>query len=598
MIRLGNVFSAIGGRLRRLPTGGKVVLGVVLLAVLGVGSVLMYQTYDYVQHDNQFCLECHLMRDPFERFAQSAHRGLGCKACHRPNIVQRSQMGLAQVVEQPDSIRVHAHVPNAICAECHIEGDPEEWRRVSNTAGHRIHMESDDPALSGLKCVECHSSGVHQFTPTDQTCGQGGCHENTEIRLGRMGDLTIHCATCHDFATPVAEDIGGAELATSLRPEAEECLSCHQMRSMLSDFPEDEPHNAECGACHNPHEQETPRQAVQSCATGGCHAQPDTITPYHRGLEAGVLENCLSCHEAHDFRIHGEGQDCLSCHSDIYEDGPQRRVGVAHGARDDVAGRRPIRLASADDDAALAFLALARHAGPADEGAAGAAGAADLVAAQAPQDSVGFWHAQHRGVECLSCHTMDRSHGALTVTSLQDCRACHHTEPVANSCTNCHARAEVRNVTARPTKRMDLRIGSLNRPTRQLPFSHANHLSFECTSCHQGGVELSAASVDCSSCHEQHHQADSQCMACHRTPADGAHDLQVHLGCAGSGCHEAAPQAVRDVPRTRNFCLACHQDLTDHRPGRNCADCHTLPRPRSAAAPGEGTSLSNHAEDS
>jgi nitrate/TMAO reductase-like tetraheme cytochrome c subunit len=558
---LGTLIEDIFKRVRALPTGVKVVLGVAVLALLGVGSVFMYQTYDYVQHDNQFCLECHLMRDPFEQFAQSAHQGLGCKACHRPNIVQRSEMGLAQIVEQPDSIRVHAHVPNSICAECHIEGNPEEWRIIANTAGHRIHLESDDPVLQGLNCVECHSSGVHHFTPTDQTCGQAGCHESTEVRLGNMADLTIHCATCHDFAMPVGDTATATQVATSLRPEAEECLSCHAMREMLPSLPPDEPHGAECGACHNPHAQTTPRQAVESCATAGCHAMPDTLTPYHRDLDTGVLEDCLACHEAHNARIHGGGEDCLSCHSDIFEDAPP--PGSTIGAN--TAARPAVRLASTSLDPALAQLALAAHAPP------------------QRRDSVGFWHAQHQDVECTACHSMENGHGALTVVSIRDCRSCHHTEPVANDCQDCHAATEVRGIRAEVRRTMSIQVGALDRPTREMPFQHGVHEDLDCAECHTSGLSLTAAEVNCSSCHEQHHVPSNNCMACHRTPADGAHDLEVHLGCAGSGCHDAAPDIIKQVPRTRDFCMVCHQDMVDHRPGRNCADCHTLPSPRDVA---------------
>jgi nitrate/TMAO reductase-like tetraheme cytochrome c subunit len=558
---LGSLLSSVWERLLALPAGVKAVLGVALIGVLAVGSVLMYRTYDYVQHDNQFCLECHLMRDPFERFAQSAHRGLGCKACHRPNIVQRSEMGLAQIVEQPDSIRIHAQVPNSICAECHIEGDPEQWRRVAATAGHRIHLESDDPALEGLNCVECHSSGVHQFTPTDATCGQGGCHEGTTIRLGDMADLTIHCATCHDFATPVPEDVAPVDVASSLRPEAEECLSCHEMRAMVPQIPADEPHGAECGACHNPHTQATPRQAVESCASAGCHAMPDTLTPFHDGLDPGVMENCLTCHEAHGFRIQGDGRDCMSCHSEIYEDSPQRRASASASAGLRVAAAGPV-------DPGLARLALAAH----------------PVQQAVPGDTVSFWHSQHRGVECTSCHSMQESHGALTLASIRDCRACHHTEPVAASCQDCHDPGEVRSLRGQVRRTMDLRVGSLDRPTRSLPFDHQVHSGLDCAGCHTGGLALTAANVDCSACHEEHHAATSDCSACHNEPAPGAHSLQVHLGCAGSGCHEGAPTSVQQVPRTRDFCLVCHQGMTDHRPGRNCENCHTLPSPRSGQA--------------
>ncbi len=169
----------------------------------GVAGLSAYRTYDYVQHDNDFCVSCHLMEEPFEEFARSAHRGLGCKACHQPTIVERSAMGLTQVVDRPIEIEVHADVPNERCAECHIEGDPETWESVRNSAGHLTHLDSDSLDLKGLMCVECHSSSVHQFTSTDQTCGQSDCHDETKIQLGRMGDFTIHCTACHSFLCPV-----------------------------------------------------------------------------------------------------------------------------------------------------------------------------------------------------------------------------------------------------------------------------------------------------------------------------------------------------------------------------------------------------------
>lgn len=319
-------------------------------------------------------------------------------------------------------------------------------------------------------------------------------------------------------------------------------MSCHQMRSMLSDMPADEPHDAECGACHDPHTQTSPEQAVESCATAGCHASPDTLTAFHRGLDSGVLENCASCHRAHDFRLHGAEQACLDCHSDIYEDAPARTIsGITH----------PVRLASSGPPQA--------------------------------QEGVRFWHSQHRDVECTACHSMEQTHGGLTVSSLRDCRSCHHTEPVATDCLACHTRADVRRVTARVPRTLDIRVGRLDRPSRRLPFEHAVHLDLDCARCHTDGLGLSASTVACSDCHDQHHEPTSNCMACHESPADGAHTVDVHLGCAGSGCHEALPATLRDVPRTRDFCMACHQDLTDHRPGRNCEDCHTLPRSRQSA---------------
>ena len=69
-------------RLRQVPPVLLVGLGAVLAALLVWGGVEAYRTYDYVQHDNDFCLSCHLMVDPYERFARSAHADLGCNHEH------------------------------------------------------------------------------------------------------------------------------------------------------------------------------------------------------------------------------------------------------------------------------------------------------------------------------------------------------------------------------------------------------------------------------------------------------------------------------------------------------------------------------------
>ena len=38
---------------------------------------------------------------------------------------------------------------------------------------------------------------------------------------------------------------------------------------------------------------------------------------------------------------------------------------------------------------------------------------------------------------------------------------------------------------------------------------------------------------------------------------------EVHLTCSGSGCHEVS--SLDDIPQEREFCLACHQDLVEHK---------------------------------
>lgn len=570
----------------RIPTAWLAVLTAVGVALVIGSGIFLYRTYQFVEHDNDFCLSCHLMADPYERFAQSAHRGLGCKACHKPSFAGRSRMALRQILEQPDTLAAHAEVPNEKCASCHIEGDPEEWRLISSSAGHRVHLESADPSLQGLMCVECHSSSVHEFAATPKTCGQSGCHSEaeTDIQLGAMGKLTIHCIACHDFSRPVGDDMAADTLAVALRPQREQCLSCHEMRRLVGDMPADEPHNAVCGACHNPHEQPTPHAAVESCASSGCHTSPDTLTSMHRGLDPGVLENCTTCHTAHEFRI--ERTDCLACHQGVFDDLARQVTSPADRRSATLpAGHPPMAGAGMLPDL---YAALAHTED--DAAAPAGSGRASLLVhpvpprgpAAAVQDTGRFAHGDHRGVECTACHTSERTHGGLTVTGLTDCRSCHHTEPVVRRCSACHQPREYAGRTYGRAQTFQLSVGRTD-PTRTLDFDHRRHDDIGCTECHRGGLALGAADVRCSSCHEEHHQPDRACIACHVDPAQGAHPVSVHVtGCAGSGCHEAVPPALRGVPRTRSFCLACHQEQREHMVGGNCADCHRLPAPRVA----------------
>ncbi len=561
------VVTRIGGWFRSLPPVGLAFLGLVAASLFVAGSVMAYRTYDYIEHDNDFCMSCHLMAEPYELFGQSAHRDLGCKACHHPSFAGRSQMALTQIIERPDSLAAHAEVPNEKCASCHIEGNPEEWVLIANSAGHRVHLESDDPELQGLQCVQCHSSSLHEFAATDQTCSQSGCHTDVEIQLGRMGDFTIHCAACHGFNRVLPEEAGLAEARAAVAPTGDECLSCHVMRTLV-DMPPDEPHDQVCSACHNPHEQATPAQAVETCATVGCHNDVQELSSFHRGLDHLVVEDCTTCHEAHEFRL--DGSDCLSCHQDIYDDAP---------GGGSVARASPATVGPASERAHLSpppgpfFVGLgAPMASPAPM---------TQEVAQAPFLSGGevvFRHGNHRDVDCTDCHDSTQRHGSLTLTSLADCRSCHHVAPAADDCRTCHA-ASVLGPEEVVARGWPMTFSTGESVLRDIPFVHGDHLEAGCGECHQDGPDRAPQVANCNNCHQEHHEAPTtvDCMTCHQQPPGDAHTVESHLGCTGSGCHLDPPLAR--TPRNRSACLACHQDLTDHRPDGECGECHALPAP-------------------
>jgi hypothetical protein len=546
--------SERSGRLRRwlgrLPVAAVLVAGVLIVVGTGTGGYYALQAYHYVEHDNSFCFSCHLMQDPYELFAQSAHRGLGCKACHRPSLLERSQMGAASVVTDPDSVSAHAPVPNEVCADCHIDGDPEKWTLIASSAGHRVHFESDARSLAGLKCVECHSSSLHQFTAADQTCAQSGCHVDSDVQLGTMGALTIHCVACHEYSTPVENE---SEAVATLAPDESTCLACHAMR-VLAQMPEDDPHDGSCASCHDPHEQATAAEAAGSCAA--CHDDVEESTPFHGGLGAGVLDDCMSCHQAHDFAI--DGTDCLLCHGDVMDAEPTvpRASALERGSG----------LMSALDTGAR-------------NGSALVPGTALLHSWGYRLQSTDFRHSEHPDLDCSDCHSSATSHGELTVTSVADCRSCHHDEgQAAEGCEACHSRAEGFSDPRTVTRVIRLTVGGP--VSRSMAFDHAPHTDVECATCHTEGLALSAAQIDCASCHQEHHEPVTDCSACHIAKAGGSHVVETaHETCSSSGCHEAGP-FDGTPPRDRTVCLVCHQDMVDHEPDRECALCHALPEGR------------------
>jgi hypothetical protein len=205
-------------------------------------------------------------------------------------------------------------------------------------------------------------------------------------------------------------------------------------------------------------------------------------------------------------------------------------------------------------------------------------------------DSLVFQHTQHRGVTCTQCHQTTASHGQITITTFTECRQCHHTGPTAQTCTTCHQRSELRTPyrVAQP-----VRLSVAQPVTRRLPFDHARHAGELCTACHASGLDQSAAGVSCNTCHQKHHVPEANCRACHQRPPATAHTTQAHLGCGVAGCHSAMP--FRGLPRARQVCLGCHQQLADHMPGRNCIDCHALPQPRASDQPAPDAPAAAHA---
>lgn len=551
--------------------------GVVVLVALAVTAGTI--GWNYIQHDNGFCTGCHIMGPAYEAFTVSEHSDLQCHDCHQQSIWASSRQLIMWVGERPDEIGSHADIPNSICENCHDTGESETWEHIEATAGHRVHLESDDSDLADVTCLTCHAPDVHQFSPVNATCAQAGCHEDMEVTLGGMADQTsLHCAVCHEFTVDVAALATQDSAASSLVPNFARCTSCHQMAEMLADFePEKEPHGARCGVCHDAHKQTLAGDAAETCAE--CHDDWGS-EPFHVGRDHGnTAPDCTLCHVPHSAKV--DASDCAGCHARVVGN-PEAPAAVR---------RRLRRTAPFDTAAALRESRASpprptpgpsREHEPLPRSLGTLASAADPnvdlpMLLPVPADS--FEHSVHQKLTCVTCHTTSEGHGGLTFQQPRGCQICHHRAPARSECAECHEDAEsLPGVTAELTIHP---VSDAEAIHRTAEFAHPNHAELACVECHTTPVTLEPIEdvATCASCHEQHHAADVTCAGCHTADArvEQAHapPSPAHEACAA--CH--TPSTISAMAPDREFCLACHEDQVEHEPDGACTTCHLLESP-------------------
>jgi hypothetical protein len=542
--------------------------GVVAIAISV--AVLGWKANQYMMHDNNFCQGCHIFVPSGHAWVkpdtgtyllvnalEGKHDTLSCHACHPFELAAQTRELYFWIVDRPADVPPHGKVPRDICEQCHVQGAAsEKWQAIASTAGHRTHFESDsvkriaagfDEGLVNdeIACLTCHARSAHRFQPADSTCAQQGCHltDEIDIRLGGMADQTgLHCSVCHNFTAEVPALATRDSAAGTLRPARSECLGCHEMRAVLTDFdPAADPHGGTCGMCHNPHSQVRPEDALKSCTTAGCHGDWKKV-PFHTGAaHRGVAEQCQTCHQPHSARV--DASECTACHTEVEE-----------RTRGRLRPPQPF-----DTTRALRQTSLG----------------ATVRLGVPPPDS--FSHDRHRNLACLTCHVPNAPRSRLTFEQPRGCQICHHQAPASSRCTECHESADfTRPVAATIT----VTVGDAAPREREAAFSHPVHAEVSCVSCHSTPVALAPADSvrSCAACHAAHHEAQRTCADCHRTDAvipahSGLED--PHSGC--TSCHAAATVAV--IEPARSFCLGCHSASVDHYSPRECSSCHFLAQP-------------------
>ena len=510
------------------------------------------------------------MDTAWNRFQVSAHKDIQCHGCHRQPLYVSSVELFWWVTERRMTVPPHDKVPSAVCSECHMrEGTDSARTLVTLTAGHALHLKSDNPKLKNVQCVTCHGRDFHQFKPTSFSCTQSGCHLNQKVNLGAMSRQGFqHCTSCHDFKGLVPPGTTPKEAALALVPKVMDCTSCHAMTQNIKHFDLAlDPHKGNCGMCHDVHKNTKPGDAFKTCASAGCHSNAQKLTAFHRGLGNHALDQCGMCHQAHSWKV--RGSDCKACHTTINQDRPAaRRIStralpdrVRQVARRGNRARGVVRLASF-----VAATELAPLRAPLLRPTMMRPALTPRVSTRMAPDT-GFLHSRHTSVSCTSCHSTTSTHGGLTFSRPAGCTGCHHSAQQRVTCTGCHA------VSSLGERAMPMVFAISARPkpvTRSVGFTHERHGSLGCARCHATPGNRAVTST-CASCHASHHTATADCARCHTTARTG-HDRDSHAGCAA--CHTDVTVAA--LPSSRAVCLTCHQEQRTHYPLRDCATCHAL----------------------
>jgi nitrate/TMAO reductase-like tetraheme cytochrome c subunit len=180
---------------RRLLIGGSVMLGVPLIAMVGVSAYSLHAT-----SQPSFCGNCHVMQPYIDAWHGSTHGEVNCEECHIPPggaAFVGGKIGSIQVVidywrGNYDMDRsFSAVVSNASCLRCHESLVTEG----PITTSEGLIVDHRGIIRLGEKCMTCHSTVAHEAVmpvgartfPTMQTCFK--CHDGTTA--------STQCSLCH-----------------------------------------------------------------------------------------------------------------------------------------------------------------------------------------------------------------------------------------------------------------------------------------------------------------------------------------------------------------------------------------------------------------
>lgn len=245
----------------------------------------------------EFFSRYHLLNRRYVNLSNSAHEGIGCRACHETDALAN---GVALVGDYYSSLFKAGATPtyftfspprNEACLACHRD----DWSTDATRTAHIPHPAHERVSTETRSCVGCHKWTAHFETYMDKhkqmpfsgVCVAYGCHVGTKA--------TGQCFECHHVLHEDAEQWKTAHVAVVAKTGENACLeSCHTV--------------AQCQQCHTTGT--TPTFTGLTIEVGmkdieTLHVKPDWTQKYHGAEALKSRDKCLLCHQSQ-----GECQEC------------------------------------------------------------------------------------------------------------------------------------------------------------------------------------------------------------------------------------------------------------------------------------------------
>lgn len=528
-----------------------------------------------------------------------AHIATPCLECHTPTQTaltsSNTPINHALVVQDripcrechSSVLRGSGAVDPAKCVGCHGQAVPELEGVATDLVAdslHRLHLTESD----GMACTRCHEPLVHEIVSLSSTIQLNcvSCHRQPHgAVVGAEPEWSAACTGCHTQAHQAIQELYtglGAGTDDVLRPEKMflarvGCRACHTDSALAAGGPEARAAAIDraCTECHG--------QAYGVMLPRWTQAMTRRTRVAVEYVGAAKKDDRLATRPEAQRLLGSAGEDLTrvlqgnGLHNVPGADALLRSAVTKVASAYQAAGITEPPRPSLGPDPALVSCAYCHY---------GVEAVRDSVFGQS------FAHADHvvrADLACSHCHTpadyfvagtrrRDPEHGRTTVTTAE-CSQCHHVT-TKEECTSCHTRGDLARRSEPVTLALQLRPAGA--PTsRQVTFQHTDHPTVECTGCHTSRTAIRSVTA-CSDCHEAHHQQTrgEGCTTCHGTKVISAHTAENHFACAD--CH--ARVTVQLLTGTRPFCLTCHVDRADHRPGQQCAPCHMQMSPAQVRA--------------